>query len=324
MREWIKLRWNDFLRSLPWWLTIGGLFLVGLEFVIDHRFVTLNFSEAINATLNFFASLGQPILIGGVFGSLLKTYQYLGIFKDAVKEVIFEKPWFDDKHLIDLWKKISNAIYKEKFPELASFLHKTILEKYFPTDKDFYYSEFEISFNFSWKDGNKKMLVREDTLEVKIKPFNKDTEIEYKYSFEHPEGSIEQKTSLTIEKFTINEKDYKDNYKLEPADGKFIARYNICLKGAEEYTVCRKSTTEFSLDNEPYARYMSTNFIKWARVNVTTREDDLKIKFLPLGTLEEFQPVGHSNDTYPSNFSKEYKHLMFPNQGFILVFSRNV
>lgn len=82
MREWIKLRWNDFLLTLPWWLTIGGLLLFGLKFIIDHSYITLNLNETINATLKFFASLGQPILIGGVFGSLLKTYQHLGVFKE--------------------------------------------------------------------------------------------------------------------------------------------------------------------------------------------------------------------------------------------------
>jgi hypothetical protein len=162
--DWFLQVRDRFIRNLYWVLTVLGLLLLLLQFGVDEGYLTLNFGQFANELIVWLVSLGNPILIGGVFGSLLKSYQYLGIFRDAVKEVIFEKPWFDDRHLIDLWKKISNAIWKDKFPELASFLHNTILDKYSPTNKDFYYSEFEVSYCFSWKsDSNKKVLLREET-----------------------------------------------------------------------------------------------------------------------------------------------------------------
>jgi hypothetical protein len=66
----------------------------------------------------------------------------------------------------------------------------------------------------------------------------------------------------------------------------------------------------------------SPNFIRSTRVNVHTPEKDIEIRFIPLGTLEDFEVVGHSGLTMPSNFSMKYPHLMFPNQGFIIYINK--
>jgi hypothetical protein len=81
----------------------------------------------------------------------------------------------------------------------------------------------------------------------------------------------------------------------------------------------RKLITEFSIDDEPFANFTSRNFIESVRVEVYTKEPDLKIQFLPIGTWEDFRIVGHN---LPYKFTRQYNNLMFPNQGFILVFSK--
>jgi hypothetical protein len=193
---------------------------------------------------------GKAILVGGVLGSILQSFRFVGIFKDELSNILnksslmdsikkeissivespklratigeemsatFLEPKFltrrDD--LPTLWKNISTTMYGNKFPTISDELHNTIYRAYLPTEKNYYYSKYDRKLTVDWfqnKRDDNLNLETIDELEIHIQPSRDTEEIKYNHSFEAIIGHRGRETTHEVDSLTIDGNDYKDVY----------------------------------------------------------------------------------------------------------------
>lgn len=155
----IKKETTDaFLRNIAWIFIILGLILIifSLWDKLDEQF-----AHAVN-------KIGFTILTSGVFAAIMKSFQFIGIFKQEIENVILESKFIEKRNdLPDLWKKISQSIYKKKFPEISNELQEMILSSYFPTNHKYYYEDAIISINVEEFDKDENIKYTQ-TFKVKV------------------------------------------------------------------------------------------------------------------------------------------------------------
>ena len=100
----VKSLRDGLLRSLPWVLTVlGALFILA-----GYLFVDPTKHKTLQAVLTGF---GQAVLVGGVFGAVLKSFQFMGVFRDALFDIIFESRFLNmRKDLSELWQRVTTAM----------------------------------------------------------------------------------------------------------------------------------------------------------------------------------------------------------------------
>jgi hypothetical protein len=119
------------------------------------------------ALRSVFFSAGSATLASGVFASILKSLQVLGIFREELVKIIF----FDESFLKqrgdirDIWKNTTKAIVGRDFPILLEKIPDPLLSSYLPSSQDFYYDRYSHQFNISWKDKEKSLIKVVDILD---------------------------------------------------------------------------------------------------------------------------------------------------------------
>ena len=81
--SWLKGIWSGFLQTISVWFVV-----LGLAFMVSAYKKVFSESETFN---NFLASLGNAILVGGVFAVILKSFQFLGIFREELNKILFDE-----------------------------------------------------------------------------------------------------------------------------------------------------------------------------------------------------------------------------------------
>lgn len=106
---------DSFLKNMAWIFIILGLLIIMLS-TCDY------FTDSIQELIN---KIGFTMLTSGVFAAIMKSFQFIGIFKQEIENVILESKFIEKRNdLPELWKKISQCIYKEKFPESVKIYKK--------------------------------------------------------------------------------------------------------------------------------------------------------------------------------------------------------
>lgn len=95
------------------------------------------------------------ILSSGIFAAVLKSIQFTGLFKEEIEKVMLGTDFVKNRmDLPQLWKTISQTIYKRKFPNISEDLENIILDTYFPTNDDYYYEDYIVTINIEEINSN--------------------------------------------------------------------------------------------------------------------------------------------------------------------------
>jgi len=303
-----------FIKILPIiLLVIGLLFLVLSIFVLE--------KDSTKSTL--LKELGSAMLIGGLFSFLLKTIQYYNILKEELSNLIFENKFLlIRKDLEELWRKISSAMYIDKFPELSDELNEVILLKFFPI-KNYYYNNYILNVEVNWYDRADSILETTEQLIMEIIPSPQANKIPYNYEIY---GVKRDYPIVEIEKFEVNGENLYESISTKEED--FEERgikhtrhnYQIELKGENKYKILRVIKRRIPLNIDPYTKYEAKNLIRGAKVKVIVNPDDINVKFLSIGTTEDFVNQGFQRDI--KHIDMEFKGIIFPMQGCVLFYSK--
>lgn len=302
---------DSFKRAIPWLLFFLslGLFLVGYFQEQQHN-------------KEIFYLLGQTLLVGVLFNVVLKSFVFMGVFRDELREVIYEDRGLRRiADLKDLWCRVSRVLYKEKFPNISDHINNAIHEKYFPLAKQYYYHDYRRTCEVDWQNKSKQIVKFTETLEFNLIPTNPDDNIDYSFSISAPANDLEDFKLLEL---TIDEQDHKQSFQpVDFTDNDGVKRlkydYKISLQGKTEYKVYRRSEILVLLNIEPYMSYVSQNFIHMANLTVECKTKDLRVFFSELGTAYKFENMGPKRATSTHDYiSKKLEHIIFPNQGYIL------
>ena len=320
MSNFITYLKNDSLNTIKHYAWIPLLILGGILVILS--FLPI-FGDKNFISKGLF-SIGTTITTAVVFLTIVKSKQFLDIFKKQLRSIIYCTEHLEKrKDIRDLWIKTSTAMYKKNFPELCEKLEDN-LEKYIPIDSSKYYENYTYKVDISFDGENENFLILNESESFDLISRTKN-EIEYNSScvFEK-EDYKEEISDYEMKEFKINKKiiectepELKVNKKFK---GKKIAViHKRGLSGENKYSIEKEEYKRYSLKVENTKAHTCSHIFHNYTLEVT-HPDELEVKFYENGTLNNFEKktqrkIGNSN---VQRF--EYQGIMFKNQGTRIIF----
>jgi|GEM_PF-3205459 len=273
-----------------------------------------------------FLTVGNTILLSGIFSTLVKSSIFTKIFKENIFDVVYGDDFLAQRgDLSEVWARASAALTKKKFPELATDVHDAIFKIYLPKDRDYYIKDYLHTETVDWENENDLIIKSTTCVEYKIIPASPQVEIPLEFSTRTPHSDA--KTSENLVKFTINGTDYKENYSPLENDAEltgWFQHYKIDLQGSSEYKLVREITRTFSLTDDPYLKQQSKNFVEKPNIIIKCIPKNLRVNFESLGTTSDFERVGNArpHDSRRNDFQMRLNGIMFPRHGYMLIYSK--
>src|SRR5690554_6681751 len=117
-----RLLWRFFYNNLYWMFLVLSLILL----VANKTYWTNSEYHSL------IEKIGMTILTSGVFATLLKSFQFTGLFQQEIRKVMLGTEFIDNrKDIIPLWKKVSKGLNINRFLDIVDKLEIYILKTYF-------------------------------------------------------------------------------------------------------------------------------------------------------------------------------------------------
>lgn len=300
---------DTLLKNISWISIVAGLLL----FVLS---LTDIFVIKVNTGLE---KVGLTILTSGVFAAVLKSFQFIGVFKKEIENVILDSSFLTKRSdLDDLWKKISKIIYNKKFPEISDDLESIILNSYFPTNHEYYYEDAIITINVEELDVNDNIKY---TQTIKFKVVLAENIDEISMVQNYTVDKIDNVAVSNSERifYKIDGVDNMDKMEVIETETDFKIQRDCTLKisGKKSFILEIKEKRQYCIKNDN---------VKLFRVNSITKEmdvsisypDNVHITFFNVGVIKRFEPKHIENKNTICRIHKN--GLILPHQGFGLTF----
>lgn len=289
---------KGFQTALPWIiLLLGGL---SLSYGTFGTFRNDNWSE-------FYKTLGKSFLIGGIFGVLLKSMQFLGIFKDELVKIIYEPKYLANRiDLPEMWQKMSMVLFKNKFPKISDQLLNDVKEIYFPTKEISYYENNEHQLEIRIIDKAAKLIKVTDTATLNVISESKNTKASYLF------GQSKETADYKLIKFSVDEDTNPKTTKEErEINGKKYEVVIANLEGKEKYSIEKCAERIMDLSDDNIFGFHAKKMLHTLKIQFHF-DENVEISLMKAGTLREFI-LKKSNATF-----KEYHYdgLIYPEQGY--------
>jgi len=275
-------------------------------------------------------NIGSLTMSSAVFMGLVKSYQFLKIFKEELSKIIYGKEFFGEReHLEEAWVNISKQLCKQKFSKISTDLFKTIENYYLPINHDFYYTENSLEAHIEYDEDNPGYIVITEEYCYTINTDDADCfniEFTSKTPFSNEDNKI---TSYKLLEFKINDKplEFEDTeLKIHETTSK-INNKNLnvsfkhkhhCEKNLTKYKIYRKQQKIYSIKENPYKMFTAFWIYKNFKFTLT----------YPTNMVFEWEGVGVQNKWKLTRDKKknfkilkaEYNGLLFKKQGFVMFF----
>lgn len=306
-------------------------------------------SEIVNEMISLGTVVATALLVSGVFGSVSKVELFRDIYKDVLVDVLYGKKYLDDAsekspgHLVDVWKNVSVAIYKNKFPLLSDRIHEHILSKYLPAKHNFYYKNYRCIL--SYKIVNEKYI--EETYETSFTVMDIDREAPL-YHFTsrfYYDGNDKENVKSEIKSFSIDGKSYsvvdvdeKDISSTERVPGfLYLSRKHGNDEKSQKLTHSNKGECVISQyqtcnisrvlrEVKPFIPINKSRLVTFSRfvdgliVIAKYPEKDFAVDFCSVA-LDDKQ-MHEDIQSRPGFIYQEYRGVVFPGQGFLITVDR--
>jgi hypothetical protein len=298
---------RSFIASIPYIALVLGMVLF-----IYGTFGTFEYP----ANKEFVSGFGKTILASGIFALLLKTVQFLGVFKEELSKVIYDPRFLANrKDLLNVWEETSKVLFKNKFPGLSKRLLKDITENYFPSEHNYYYENLEhfisikhngnsveVSYNVNLilvSNSLKEKCLYESASVVSFKEARDEIEVNYKY-------------------IKVDDSEQKPEIKQDVKGKQLITRMSITLQGKESYKIDREELRKYNLDNDNILYFRASKLTN--NLSVTLEHpSNITVDFKKCGTILDF------NNTRNTGHIKQYKYngILYPEQGYIITLNKS-
>lgn len=264
----------------------------------------------------YLTTLGGSVLASGIFALILKSVQFLGVFKEELNSIIFETKFL--KNRVDLpqfWEKVTKELVKDRFPHIHNNIMNDVKDTYLPTSAVQYYDNCVNVIDIKLVEKERKII------SVRQKQYFTIIPSETNQKFSHPywnriicpvDCSF---TSCTVNSIKVNGKEKKGTFDInqKKQDGSLITDFDVPLSGEKlGYNLEIDVTKVYSLDNDnliAYSnRYIQNNF------KVQIFLEGIKVKFHECGTLFNFK----TNHNRPEFIEKVYTGIIYKRQGYII------
>lgn len=271
-------------------------------------------------------TIGSAVLSGGIFASVLKSFQFLGIFQEAMENIVFSNQrWLgslSDARLRTLWSDATQAIVTKGFPRLSASLGKEVLDEVIPKLGDYYYTKMFRRLELVGFDTTTGVLEMAEEYELAIHAYTAETEIPYKFGLRGNWASQMPKRPAEIRHLTINGKDQISSVAYSGKQGEhnnFRVSHDIKLKGEASYSVRRHMTRLSHLPTDPIVLMVTTRFAESMVLMVVNRLPEIRVRIETIGLADSgyaIRPEG------PTIQRCDVHQLMFPGDGVLLVLER--
>lgn len=237
---------DGFWKFAPWLFFLLGLVLIAVAyFAID-----VKTHESWHA---FIISAGSLLLSAGVFAILLKSFQYIQVFREELFKI------FEDEKFEFLLRKIMHGEHADDDARLRAFEHATnqyLSNKPEPlrkqladaligslkwADCDGYYRAFVRTIRIKGYDSENQQINLEDEVFVELIPKDTTAKIRYAASVAKTAGDINGQ-------LVVNGVDLSKEMKVEGGN----IQYELMLEGSESYRIDRKYNKTYRLSMDPY------------------------------------------------------------------------
>jgi len=266
---------------------------------------------------NIIEKASLAILSSGIFAAVLKSIQFTGLFKEEIEKVILGTDFVKNRRdLPELWKTISQTIYKRKFPNISEQIENVILDKYFPTNEDYYYEDYivtvkieEITDDFEiiyTQTCDYKVILDKDINEIVL---SLETSISQE---DDPSGIINE-----LQFFKVDNNDFEIEEDKSTIDNPKTSKYIIPIKGKGPFQIHSKYKRRYSLKNENYKLFRMKRFTKNMEV-VINYPENVCVSFFNIGLVNKFKP---QHVEIKNQISRSHRNdVILPNQGFGMSF----
>ena len=322
------------IRGMHYWVPVISL-TIGLIFLFAGAYFFDPITEP--KLYGFVSALGTIFGVGAVFGAVVKSFQFTGVFEQAISDVIYADRFVTLRGDLDqIWLKVFQAVVGEKFGDFSDQVHDTFVKDYFSYDeKQHYYPSIHRKLTVKWKDESRKILEIIGSVDIAVKPFIKGDDITYSVVFRTSlvDGLKFDPTKWKLGKEPLEtEKDdgsLKKNVeysivKTDVADerGYFESLVTIPLSGKDEYRITRGYEMDVDMSLKPYIRYPNNNYVGHMEVQIECEAEGISVNMESLGTRKAFEPVMGERDPYRKKIHEKYNGVMLPQQGCIIIFTR--
>lgn len=308
-----KVTTQTFLNNLAWIQIVIGLLFIILSLILSEKNYRYN---------DLCEKIGIAILTSGAFAGILKSFQFTGVFKKEIEEVMLTNKFLEKRNDVEeLWHSISTNLFNTKFPEIKDELLSVILNDYFPTNQAYYYENIVYTINV---DSISEENVIEFTQNIYLKGIkqegeeNKTTEISRTISVEksqNPDNYHCEMLSVVINGIKQDLKgDILCKESLENGDLKISVKLNIGEEKAFEIET--KEKRKYSIKDDNTKLFTVKVLAKEMNVSVSY-PDNVKVLFFPLGVVKPFVDL---HVDHPNRITKVNRNLVLPHQGFGLTF----
>jgi hypothetical protein len=288
-----------FQASIPWIVLIIGLIGYSLGSFID--FENKRIAE-------YCKGIGTTLLTSGIFAVILKSMQFMGMFKEELVKIIYEPKHLSNRSdLPSLWEKMSTVLFKNKFPKINEKILKDIKDLYFPTSQVSYYdgAEHTLEILIIDKENGIVKIIDNSTLDVICE--SKDIKSEYVFGY-----SKDNIDGYKLIKFVIDG-DSSPKYQTNTQNINNLD-YEISvakLTGKEKYSIEKTSERMLNLNVDNVVAFNAKKIFNKLKI-IIHHDENISIELKKSGTLRGFNLKKER-----SNY-KEYicDGLIYPEQGY--------
>jgi len=293
---------KGFQSALPWIVLFTGSFLFFYGKLGTFKTTQLSF---------IYSDMGKVLLTGGIFGVLLKSMQFMGVFKEEIIKVIYEPKFLANRNdLAEMWEKMSTVLFNNKFPNISEQLLKDVRETYFPTKEIIYYGSTEHQIEIRIADRANQIVKITETATLDVICGN--SKIKTDYLFGH---SKDDDSDFKLLKFNIDDEEPKNMITVDTEiDNTMFEVTTTELSGKEKYSVEKISERTFDLKKDNLIGYDSKKILHTLKIQFH-HDVDIEIELIKSGILGNFQ-LKKQNKTF-----KEYQYdgIVYPEQGYNVV-----
>lgn len=263
-------------------------------------------------------TLGKTILASGVFAGILKLMQVSGVFKEELEKLMFEPKFLKNRKDIPLyWDKLSQELFKNKFPSISRKILSDIKDLYLPTKEIIYYDDPEHFIEIKL-DESGLVTVKYNTSLTIVCTGEKDCVV-YEFANSMDFKSTKEEVSYISSYIKVNGIKI-ENFKHEQfVQGLTVTnKFKVNLEGSSKYEIEREEIKKYPLENDDIMYFRAAKLTNTLKVSVN-HSTNLDVSFRKMGELDDFVTKQNS-----ANFKKyEYKGIIYKEQGYFIQLKKN-
>ena len=337
-----------FLMLAPWLFFVFGVLLIGIAYFLVDDTVSGSWHR-------FLISVGSLLLSAGVFAVLLKSVQFLQVFREELFVVfadskfetvirkcmsglrselssVFAEPQFqaalqkavhvdeaDNDALLRLNRESASQFLRNKASDdFAAPVADALSRLLQDASADAHYRHFNRTIRINDFDKTTKELQLEDEVFIELVPRERSARIPYASTVNGMAGQAKGR-------LTVNGQNRTADIVMDSNS----ARYSLQLQGERAYRIERKYEKRFRLPDDPYVHLRLTRYTFSLQLRIENYvADKVGVIVKPngfdpdrevSGWLVTEEPLGNQDDKSQLLIRAYKSSLTFPNQGYIIV-----